>query len=83
MTRLYRTYISTREAHAWVDEGTPITVEGTPMVKWCGSIVPAAGWYATKGEAQVAAAEQLKAEAAKTLGLVARLRREAGQEVTA
>lgn len=46
-------------SHHWFQVGTPVTVDGTPMVRMSyGSIVPAEGWSATVNEAaQIGAAE--------------------------
>ena len=81
MTRLYRPYVTPYEPTAWTDTGTPITVNGTPMVHWGHAIVPAKGWHATKADAQRAAAEQLERHVAATLVLINRLRQEANNVV--
>lgn len=74
--KLYRPFVSRSEPRAWLEEGTPLTVENTPMVRWGTSILPAAGWHATKADAQRAAAEQLEQHVAATLVLINRLRQE-------
>ena len=81
--KLYRPYVTPYEPTAWTDKGTPITVNGTPMVHWGHAIVPAKGWHATKAEAQVAAAETLEAQADAAMAEAARLRKEAADAMAA
>lgn len=62
MTKLYQAKVfdtslsMTNGLHINLSEGTPITVNGTPMVETYGVIVPAKGWHPTKEEAMAEAA---------------------------
>ena len=66
--------------------GTPITVEGVPMVKLAhGAIVAAKGWHANKADAQAEAADRIKEIGMQLLEQAASLRASAAanrQEVS-
>lgn len=66
--------------------GTPITIDGVPMVKLAhGAIVLAKGWHASKAEAQAEAAQQVQEIANQLLVQAASLRASAAanrQEVS-
>ena len=55
--------------------GSPITVEGTPMVKLAhGAIVLAKGWHANKADAQAEAADKIEEIARQLMEQAASLR---------
>ena len=64
MTNLYKAEVTSQigkaGVHVWWSVGTPVTVNGSPMVQLAhGTIVPAAGWSATVNEAANVAADQI------------------------
>lgn len=64
MTNLYRAEVTERVGKdgcgIWWQVGTPVTVDGTPMVRLTSGIcVPAVGWSATVNEAANKAADEL------------------------
>jgi hypothetical protein len=82
MSKLYRAVVSGSSADTihWIDEGDPITVDGTPMVRLGHSlIVPAAGFVASKAEAFVAAADKLDAIAMQLRDKADSLRQKAAE----
>jgi hypothetical protein len=79
--RLYRAYTHPQMPWVHVDEGTPITVNGTPMVEWGPTFVRADGWHATRAAALNAAALELEQHAAEVTGRAAQLRKEAADAV--
>ncbi len=81
--KFYTVHVSQYEPCVWFNTGTPVTVDGTPMIRSGEHIVPAKGWHATRAEAQVAAAETLEEQAAAYTTLAARLRKEAADAMAA
>ena len=64
MTSLFKcevmSQIDSRGVSVWWSVGTPVTVDGTPMVRLAhGTIVEAAGWSATVNEAANRAADRI------------------------
>lgn len=64
MTNLYKAEVTERldrnGVSIWWSVGTPVTVNGSPMVQLAhGTIVPAVGWSATVNEAANVAADQI------------------------
>lgn len=83
MTKLYSAYVGSIDLHHWVQDGQPITVEGTPMVRLShGAITPATGWRATKSEALLDAADKIEAMRAKLLQESIKLRQQAKEATT-
>ena len=83
MSKLYNAYVSGGDVHHWVDQGEPLTVEATPMVRLPhGAIVPAAGWRATRSEALLDAADKVDGIAAKLVEKATRLRQQAAEVAT-
>ena len=75
--KLYRSYVTPQSLYHKIDEGSPVTVNGTPMVQFGPYIVPAAGWTASKAEALQAAAAELEARALLCNAEAGKLRQEA------
>ena len=79
----HKAHVSQDEPCVWFNTGTPVTVDGTPMIRSGEHIVPAKNWHPTKAAAQVAAAEKLEAQAAAYTTLAAQLRKEAADALAA
>jgi len=78
MTKLYSAYVGSIDLHHWVQDGEPLTVNGTPMVRVAGdTIVSATRWRATKAEALLDAADQIEAMRARLLAESIKLRQQA------
>lgn len=84
MSKLYTAYVSGSDVHHWIDEGDPLTVEATPMVRLShGAIVPASGWVASKKDAMLVAARKIDALAIKLIEKAAKLRQQATEAADA
>lgn len=81
--KFHKAHVSQDDPCVWFNTGTPVTVDGSPMIRFGQHIVPAKGWHATKAEAQVAAAKTLEAQAAAYTTLAAQLRKEAADALAA
>lgn len=78
MTKLYKAYVASIDLHHWVQDGEPVTVGGTPMVRLSSdTIVPATRWRATKAEALLDAADQIEAMRVQLLHESIKLRQQA------
>lgn len=84
MTKLYRAElndyaIAIDGVACWVSEGSPITVEGLPMVRSGSVLMPARGWTATRAEALRDAADRIDVMVGRLREQSARLRASAGE----
>lgn len=78
MSKLYNAYVGSIDLHHWIQDGEPITVAGTPMVRLAHDhIVPATGWRATKSEALIDAADKMDAMRSRLLAESIKLREQA------
>lgn len=81
MAMLYRYLTTTMPGRPYLQYGSPITVDGDPMVKLPGGFfVPAANYHSSKAEAVEAVNVEIEAGIAELRRMIDELRHEASRE---
>lgn len=84
MAQLYRYEVTSLDHAPYLNQGEPLTVEGTPMVRLpYGTIVTADGFHSSKAAATLAAAHRLQAMLQPVLDRIASMEKEAADAMAA